>query len=369
MKRTLLFMALSINLLINAQSLLTEDSSALSVGNVGTDITGSTTGQGGWFTTIASGTGSNSDFQITDVGGTYGNAIQITGHNGPAVAPGNPSNSRFMYKSVATNWAARDFGNEIAQVEYDFFTGPPTTSANTMRVSLYNADFTRILAGIMVTMSTPTNTITIRGLGWYDPVANGSTGVTGNYSFGLGSTGGPTPVFSEILLQPNTWYRIGFSYNYGTGEMIYKDAGGFITRNSVNGASPLTPVETVYLLGSTGGTDAVPNTASSTGTFDNISVIASQTDTLFLGVESNDVVSNQISVFPNPVTDLINVFNARNYDITKITITDFNGRIVKENKFNNLSNVQVNIADLPAGMYMIDIKSSEGIATRKIIKN
>jgi hypothetical protein len=86
-----------------------------------------------------------------------------------------------------------------------------------------------------------------------------------------------------------------------------------------------------------------------------------------LAVNQSTLESN-FSVFPNPATNVVNVSN-NNTKITAIAVTDLNGRVVKQLSFDSLSNVQVNIADLSAGVYMMNIKSSEGEATKKIIKN
>ena len=77
---------------------------------------------------------------------------------------------------------------------------------------------------------------------------------------------------------------------------------------------------------------------------------------------------SKLSIFPNPSTNVITISSTKNIQISEITITDFNGRIVKVNQFNNLPNVQVNIADLSKGIYLMKITSKEGTITEKIIK-
>src|SRR5690554_6286541 len=63
-----------------AQVLYTEDFDNLTVGNLGTDITGQTLGQGGWYTLGAVNTGNNivtnADFQIVPEN-TKGNILTI----------------------------------------------------------------------------------------------------------------------------------------------------------------------------------------------------------------------------------------------------------------------------------------------------
>ena len=84
MKKLMLLTILTFSLSLNAQTLLVEDCTFLSVGDVGTDLTGVTPGQGAWLTQIPqASSGSNSSFQVIDhdSGKQYGNVIKITGFN------------------------------------------------------------------------------------------------------------------------------------------------------------------------------------------------------------------------------------------------------------------------------------------------
>ena len=369
MKKTLLLIILILlgNNII-AQILLAEDSSTLVVGNIGTDIAGTNAGQGGWYTRTLAPLNGNANFQIANVGGIYGNAIQITGFSGANVATPTPetTNSRFLYKSIATEWANRDFGAEITEIECDFFTGPATTSSNIMRISIYdgpnNATATKVLAAIIIPMST----LTIRGVLYFDPTTvAGGTGAVGPYSIALGSDNANPPIFSDITLARNTWYRFGISYNTTTGEVKYKGAG--ISRNSVQGAAAGSSVDNFTLIATTGGTATAPNSGSAIGTFDNIVVRATSTDTL-LAVDSIVLTEDTFSISPNPANEIIKISNNMNININSISITDLNGRIVKTEKVSNVANIEINVSDLTTGMYLMNINSDKGIVTKKIMK-
>lgn len=86
-----------------------------------------------------------------------------------------------------------------------------------------------------------------------------------------------------------------------------------------------------------------------------------------LAVADNQLASN-VSIFPNPASNVVNV-SADKSQINNITITDLNGRIVKQNTVNNLSKVELNISDLSSGVYMMNVKSNNGSVTKKIVKN
>lgn len=79
--------------------------------------------------------------------------------------------------------------------------------------------------------------------------------------------------------------------------------------------------------------------------------------------------ASQFSVFPNPANDIVNVVNTLNNKLTSVTLTDMNGRTVKEVAVDNLSKIQLNISDLNSGLYLMNIKSDKGEINKKIMKN
>lgn len=83
---------------------------------------------------------------------------------------------------------------------------------------------------------------------------------------------------------------------------------------------------------------------------------------------SNEVLDGKFSTFPNPAKNVINVVNTTDALISVIEITDINGRMVKNQEFSNLAEVQVSVADLAQGIYTMKIVSDKGIVTKKVIK-
>ena len=82
-----------------------------------------------------------------------------------------------------------------------------------------------------------------------------------------------------------------------------------------------------------------------------------------------NVIANAFSVFPNPATDVINVSNSNAALVTGVAIVDLNGRTVKTAKFDGVANAQINVSDLSAGMYMMNVSSDKGTISKKIVKN
>jgi len=341
MKKLLLSLSLLLTAYTASSQLLAEENFSLyTVGNIGTDVTGTAPGQGDWLTAG----GVNADYQIIDNGAPHANVLQIIGS---ATATGN----KFMWTSdFASTWDFRDPGNDILSIEYDFFTGPTTTSKNSHRVVVFNADGTKILGGFIYTADTRV----LSGLSYYN-----NAGTLGNYLFNpTVANGGP------VALPVNTWVRMGFSFNKTTGQVIWKTVGLPTNLNmAVNGASAGVEPDEVDIIAAAG----AANAASSTALYDNYKVSASTTDIL-LAVDQVTADATVFAVYPNPATNVINVSSKSNAAITAVSIVDLNGRTVKSVTVESLSNVQISISDLAAGAYLMNITSKEGAITKKIIK-
>ncbi len=86
-------------------------------------------------------------------------------------------------------------------------------------------------------------------------------------------------------------------------------------------------------------------------------------------LKTDNFISEKFSISPNPANDFVNIANSENIKVSSVKITDLNGRVVKQNNFDSVSDIQVNVSDLSSGIYMMNINSSEGAVTKKIIKN
>lgn len=83
----------------------------------------------------------------------------------------------------------------------------------------------------------------------------------------------------------------------------------------------------------------------------------------------NDVLASQLSVYPNPANNVINIANAENILVNGVEIADLNGRTIKSSKFDGVANAEINVSDLASGVYMMTISSDKGTTTKKIVKN
>ena len=367
MKKILLLCTLFSIIGLRAQTLMSRNYNGLTVGNIGTNIAGSATGEGGMITEYTNGvapTTSNNaaatNGQIVANDAVHSNVLQFVGPNGD-------KGGRFIWENgLPALWSSRAATSNIIEIEVELYTSTGAiNSKNLVGLSLYGNSFDIIPVGFRFNP----NTLEFSGQAYY--ATDQLDGATyGTYNITLGTAEAP-----NFLLPANTWVKIGISYNTVTREIIWKTSTGLnaflegvqerkVAADNTVTFSPISPLEIDYFI-SNGSTAAIPNTAAATVLFDNLNVKASSTDTL-LGLGSN-IISNKFVISPNPTSDFVTISNSDN--INNVSISDLNGRIVKESKFINVSSIQINLASLVPGMYMMSITSEKGTETMKVMKN
>lgn len=112
----------------------------------------------------------------------------------------------------------------------------------------------------------------------------------------------------------------------------------------------------IYIIGGTGGSPSwVGYNTVYEGTFDE----STGTDQF-----TNE---DELLIFPNPATNYIQVQAIdHQYKSEKFQLLTIDGKMVKEGR---LESEQINISDMNKGVYLLNIKTDEGIITKKIIIN
>jgi|SRR5690554_1778102 len=325
---------------VNAQVFIDEDFNSHPVGNVGTDLTGATPGIGNWHTIIPAG-GANSDFQFVAETGR-GNVFAIQSTDQPPAASGTPGNQRVTFNSDfdGTVWSGKNAGNNILRVEYDFFTGSSSNSKTHHRMVVESAN--RVIAGFDYN----TETGVLNGLAYTTP-----PGQQTNVYFINFEQGG-------TVVSANTWYKLIMHIDFTKNEATWEVPTTTIAA-SYSLTAPGSPAAVAFLAAS-----ATGNSVASTMKFDNYKVSAVNTTSMSV----DNVVSSKFNLFPNPVNDIVTITNQENIGIENISIIDMSGRVIKTHSFTNQSEIQLNVSDLKAGVYIFNISTQEGIATKKIIK-
>ena len=95
------------------------------------------------------------------------------------------------------------------------------------------------------------------------------------------------------------------------------------------------------------------------------SLIVTGVDSVTLS--NNSIDRNLISVFPNPVNNMLNV-NSDAYTFKRYDVYDFQGRLVQSGVIQEQSDFQINVSPLSSGMYILNLVSDEGVYVEKIVK-
>jgi hypothetical protein len=103
--------------------------------------------------------------------------------------------------------------------------------------------------------------------------------------------------------------------------------------------------------------------------------IPTDTCTVLIGFHELEGENNEIIVFPNPVTNELRIENAdlpagqAGLRIEKIELYDLIGeKVFQSNISNPISQISVNIRQLPSGIYFVTVKTDKGIRTAKFVK-
>ena len=83
----------------------------------------------------------------------------------------------------------------------------------------------------------------------------------------------------------------------------------------------------------------------------------------------NNSLSSLVSVYPNPATNVVNISGKNDVLISNVSVTDVNGRLVKQVNSGNINATQISLSGLEPGVYIVTILLNEGSMTKKIVKN
>ena len=86
-----------------------------------------------------------------------------------------------------------------------------------------------------------------------------------------------------------------------------------------------------------------------------------------LAAVNDKLPSNSASIYPNPANSEVTVSVDNKYHVQSIQMMDITGREVKNLTANNV--VNINISDLKSGYYILNIQTTEGVISSKLIKD
>lgn len=92
--------------------------------------------------------------------------------------------------------------------------------------------------------------------------------------------------------------------------------------------------------------------------------LISKNNTITLNLENNNLRTENISLFPNPINDILSIETSENIKINSVIIYNTLGK-----KIIAATNKQINLSQLSTGIYFISIFTDHGYIHKKIIKN
>ncbi|SEI02231.1 Por secretion system C-terminal sorting domain-containing protein [Paenimyroides aquimaris] len=308
--------------------LYSENFDNLTLGNVGTDPTGQTAGQGGWYTFC--------DTNPSDVNNNYFRIVSEA-NKGKVLELEGLSNSGLNYiqkREIDVLWNTRTPGNDILKIEYDFFTGDNTNVTNSYHHFCIRSDNNFDYVSSSLGFFSYLQQLEVVNFGAFSTCNNITNG--------------------SITLPKNTWTKLIYYLDFQNKKVYFH----IPTLNLIvrcNLASNSIAKSFFFLLRGSG---------IALYKFDNF--VISAVDTPPLSVQ--DFISNKFNLYPSPSKNIINITNNENIGVEQVTIFDVNGKLVKTKVFNKEHNVQINVSAFAAGTYLLHIYSADGIAIKKIIK-
>jgi hypothetical protein len=92
---------------------------------------------------------------------------------------------------------------------------------------------------------------------------------------------------------------------------------------------------------------------------------------LIVGIEKNQLSVNAINVFPNPVTDNLQIQTGTNSEgrseMSELKIYDVVGNLVLERSIAN-NKVNIGVSVLPNGIYIVKATTKKGVVVKKFVK-
>ncbi|HAP96185.1 MAG TPA: hypothetical protein DCP54_10640 [Chryseobacterium sp.] len=90
-----------------------------------------------------------------------------------------------------------------------------------------------------------------------------------------------------------------------------------------------------------------------------------QPNTIYEVLNAQELQNDQVKVYPNPTSDILNIIKKKSSDNLSYEIYDGNGKLLQRSIINNY---QINLTAYPAGLYIIKLFDENSANTIKILK-
>ncbi|HRI19999.1 MAG TPA: T9SS type A sorting domain-containing protein [Panacibacter sp.] len=278
-------------------------------------------------------------------------------------------NSGNITLSNITLTNSKDFNINAADFEKISATGSGTF--------LNNGSFIKGINSVTIinTSFTNSSTGTIGGIGQYQ--FNGTLTNNGNLSPGIKKIGQVS--FNKNPITSSSAVNIEIKDNSADGFDILTiqgsvTVGGTLNLSEVGSGAPAGTYDVVVCTGTLSGTFSAVNKPSNWTvqyTLNALRVIIPSSPLVASSGTGSDITIEKASkfiVYPNPVTNTLNVQLPASFKNATLIISDMNGKTIQTISNINAGMQQINAAGLAKGMYVLTVKTNSNTYSEKFVK-
>lgn len=340
-----------------SQVLYSESFDNFTLGNVGTDPTGVIPGKGGWLTECTQPyVPYNNNLFTINSEANKGNVLTLALSNTTGSVA--PSNSMIIAKKMGLELLIdqRTLGNNVLKFEIDYYTGGVQQQ--------FNSYGQHIIIGDNAAGDFWANNK--RLINYIFFTNQGSIGVYGkdlgtNTQLDKNSSG-------QTKIPFNTWITLIVYLDYNNKKAYFETpyfntiaVADFLKKStSTNLIEDFKPTVLGFLYSTNSPT--VDNNK-----YDNIKITALKSVPPYV-LSAENLLAGKFNVFPNPATNVVNITNTDNLFVEKATVYDIAGKEIKNQRFTNETNIQLNVENLATGTYVLHLQTNEGLAVKKLVK-
>lgn len=357
MKKYIILLSIVFYTAATSQVILNENFENYTLGNLGTDFNGNIPGQGGWLTTLnTKDIKTNDSFQIVNV--PVKNKVLQLSLKG--AKPDTTSLAKALFPISNLVDEKRTPGNNVVKFEIDFFTGGSyQTAYNTGQgFGLIHDDYGKANSGL------------------FGISIDGKTGEVRAYIYdgNLNSTvyldNSQNNVYPIVPF--NTWitFIVYLDYNNKTAYFETPFFNSVVKAVFLN-QSTLTDLIKHYKpigIGMSINNNYIIGNQYFDRKYDNIKITAlKEVPAHILSAES--FLAQKFNLYPNPAANVVNITNNENLFVKEVTIYNTAGKKLTTHTYDNKTEIQLNVEHLASGNYMLHLKTAEGTAVKKLMKN
>jgi hypothetical protein len=358
MKKLLLLHLFLLSFVGYSQVLFTDDFENYTLGNVFTTIFDNTIpGQGGWYLTQ------------TGINQIQNNAYQITQepNNTKALTlttidiPTKKRGAMLVKPGLGGFIDQRTIGNNVIKYEIDYYTGEQHIIPGATNIKFNYGN----------------NSLTDHHNNLVFIAFNTNSGIF-NIKYHQGEWVNAYVLFNTInpgytTLPFNTWVKIIVYLDYNN-RKIYCEIPSInaigsgnqflINSTSTNLFEDFKPTEISMNFSVLDEGRTIPLTNK----YDNIKITALKSVPPHIILSAATFLNEKFNIYPNPASNVVTITNNDNMPVQEVTIYDMAGKQLSTQTYNAEAEVQLNVANLASGTYMLHIQTAQGTAVKQLVK-